>query len=79
MALWLELEPPDRKVGGLSPAVLMLFPEKRVSVFLWTSLLISIGPDIGLHLNLFNCEIFGPRVFLNFRLKFLKCYLIQVE
>ena len=37
----MELEPPDRKVGGSSPAAVMLFPEKRVSVFLWTSLLIN--------------------------------------
>ena len=37
MAYWLELEPPDLGVCGSSPAAVMLFPEKRVSVFLWTS------------------------------------------
>ena len=33
MAQWLELDPPDQKVSGSSPAAVMLFPGKRVSVF----------------------------------------------
>ena len=40
MAYWLELEAPERKVSGSSPTAVVLFPEKRVSVFMWTSLLI---------------------------------------
>ena len=40
MAWWLELEPHDQMVSSSSSAMVMLFPGKRVSVFLWTSLLI---------------------------------------
>ena len=40
MAWWLELQPSDRMVSGSGSTTVMLFPGKRVSVFLWTSLLI---------------------------------------
>ena len=40
MAYWLELEPPQRKVTGSSPTSVVLFPEKRLSVIIGTSLLI---------------------------------------
>ena len=40
MAWLLELEPPDRMVSGSSSVAVVLFPGKRVSVFLWTSSLI---------------------------------------
>ena len=39
--LVLELEPFDRVVSGLSSAAVVLFPGKRVSNFLWTSLLMN--------------------------------------
>ena len=33
MTYWLELEPPERKVSGSSPTAVVLFTEKRVSVY----------------------------------------------
>ena len=40
MTYLLELEPPERKISGSILTAVVLFPERRVSVFMWTSLLI---------------------------------------